>query len=341
MSTIPDPQTVREIAREYVLNDPRRAYDISPAILGKFGPDGLTKPEYHAYCDAVREAIKTATVTVSWPDEQPQEFACEVCTKSITAYPCVLCEHEPDPWNKCGRHCAEMHTYEPGQCELAPKRAEQPQDERDGDVRVRAFLNLHAERFAHDVITALAVGDGRTLELTRSGLTRLLNENKRLRELAIRTTDKLVLAPKDQCAALLAYDRTVIRCERIGDHWPALHAAQFGDGARVEWRDPEPSIEVDAALDARDAKATPTTGWILWDADGRWIGATTSPSDNGWRAVSINDAEAQEWQQRNCILDRMDEAGWRAYNEGDKARWQFEPGSRDEWLAARDAKGGE
>lgn len=132
------------------------------------------------------------------------------------------------------------------------------QDERDGDVRavaMRAFLDLHAERRGHDLIASLAVGDGRTLELTRSGLNRLLDENKRLRELATRTTDGLVLAPKDQCAALLAYDRTVIRCERIGDHWPALHTVRFGDGARVEWRDPEPSIEVDAALEARDAKA--------------------------------------------------------------------------------------
>jgi len=68
--TAPDPKTVREIAREYVLDDRHRAHDIAPAILGRFGPDELTRPEYYAYCDAVRKAIKTATVTVSWPDEQ-------------------------------------------------------------------------------------------------------------------------------------------------------------------------------------------------------------------------------------------------------------------------------
>ena len=90
-----------------------------------------------------------------------------------------------------------------------------------------------------------------------------------------------------------------------------------------------------AELDAREAKATPATGWILWDAEGRWFGSTTSPSDNGWRAVSINDAEAQEFQSRGFILDQMDEAGWRAYNAGDRARWQFEPGSRDVWLKAK------
>lgn len=92
------------------------------------------------------------------------------------------------------------------------------------------------------------------------------------------------------------------------------------------------------AMRPQATKSVPTTGWILWDAEGRWIGSTTSPSDNGWRAVSINDAEAEEWQQRGCILDRMDEAGWRAYNAGDLARWQFDPGSRDVWLKA---KGGE
>lgn len=68
--TIPDPKTVREIAREYVLNDRHRAHDIGPAVLERFGPDGLTKPEYHAYCDAVRKAIASAAVAVSWPDEQ-------------------------------------------------------------------------------------------------------------------------------------------------------------------------------------------------------------------------------------------------------------------------------
>lgn len=92
------------------------------------------------------------------------------------------------------------------------------------------------------------------------------------------------------------------------------------------------------AMRPEATKPVPTTGWVLWDAEGRWIGSTTSPAEDGWRAVSINAAEAEEWQQRGCILDRMDEAGWRAYNVGDLARWQFDPGSRDVWLKA---KGGE
>jgi len=73
--TAPDPQIVREIAREYVLDDRHRVHDIGPAVLGRFGPDGLTKPEYHAYCDAVREAIAMATVTVSWPAEHDSAYS--------------------------------------------------------------------------------------------------------------------------------------------------------------------------------------------------------------------------------------------------------------------------
>lgn len=94
--------------------------------------------------DAFDAAVNARTALAAQPDEQPQEFECEVCTKPITAYPCALCEHEPDPWNKCGRPCAEMHTYGPGQCELASQRAGQPTVEQDGDSaadRVRKTAN--------------------------------------------------------------------------------------------------------------------------------------------------------------------------------------------------------
>lgn len=68
-----DPKTVQQLATEHILDDARRAHDIGAAVLGHFGPDALTKAEYHAYCDAIREAITTATVAVSWPDAQPQD----------------------------------------------------------------------------------------------------------------------------------------------------------------------------------------------------------------------------------------------------------------------------
>lgn len=31
-------------------------------------------------------------------EAQVPTFECEVCTKPIVSYPCVLCEHEPAPW---------------------------------------------------------------------------------------------------------------------------------------------------------------------------------------------------------------------------------------------------
>lgn len=47
--------------------------------------------------------------------------------------------------------------------------------------RVEAFLDLHAQRRGHDVITSLAVGDGSTVELTQVLLRKLLADAKRLR----------------------------------------------------------------------------------------------------------------------------------------------------------------
>ena len=72
MTTTPDPKTVQQLATEHILDDARRAHDIGADVLGHFGPDALSKVEYHAYCDAVREAITTATIAVSWPAEQPR-----------------------------------------------------------------------------------------------------------------------------------------------------------------------------------------------------------------------------------------------------------------------------
>lgn len=121
----------------------------------------------------------------------------------------------------------------------------------------------------------------------------------------------------------------------------ATDAAQDGLSAtETAGNGAQESADVSTPVRAKELAAA-TTGWILWDAEGRWLHATTSPSNDGWRAVSINEDEVQEWQSKGAILDRMDEAGWRAYGEGDLARWQFEPGSRDKWLTARDAKAGE
>lgn len=291
MTTTPDPQTVREIARDCVADYIDDARDIAAHVMGHFGM-GVPGNVY-AWTDAVRSDLRA--VVPLWPDDLPQ-------------------------------------------------------DKRDGDEaagRVTAYLNDHRTRYPYDakgVIADLAAAYDNGLlpphELLEDDLRAILDNREQWRNLALsrgekRDGDVRVVDPLRDVDARVA-DNVIGLLksqQRPGEPVEIYNAiclliGQFG--GRIE--------AMDTALEARDAKATPTTGWILWDAEGRWRHVTTSTSDDGWRAVSINDAEAEEWQQRNCILDRMNEAGWRAYNEGDKGRWQFDPGSRDAWLAARDAK---
>lgn len=83
----------------------------------------------------------------------------------------------------------------------------------------------------------------------------------------------------------------------------------------------------------------PVGGWILWDSEGRWMHTTTWSAEanrqgDGWRAVSINEAEAREFQSKGCQLDQLDAAGWRAYNAL-RGSLDVTPGSRDRWLAKK------
>ena len=64
-----DPKTVREIAREIILDCGRNADDVGTYVYVRVGAD-LSKHEHGAWCSAIREAIRTAQITVSWPDEQ-------------------------------------------------------------------------------------------------------------------------------------------------------------------------------------------------------------------------------------------------------------------------------
>lgn len=83
--TAPDQRQVRQLAREHILDDARRAHDIGAAVLGHHGPDALTRHEYGAWCSAIREAIRTATVTVSWPGEQAQDVPTTMAAERIRA----------------------------------------------------------------------------------------------------------------------------------------------------------------------------------------------------------------------------------------------------------------
>ena len=91
-----------------------------------------------------------------------------------------------------------------------------------------------------------------------------------------------------------------------------------------------------------DQVAEPIGGWILWDSEGRWMHTTTwtmkaNRRDDGWLAVSLNEAEAREFQSKGCQLDQLDSAGWRAYKEL-RGSLGVTPGSRDRWLAKAGAR---
>jgi hypothetical protein len=68
MSAQPDPQLVREIAREHIRSGrPDLGITIELMLIGRV----LDREELAAWEDAVRQAIRTAAVT--WPDERAQD----------------------------------------------------------------------------------------------------------------------------------------------------------------------------------------------------------------------------------------------------------------------------
>lgn len=87
---------------------------------------------------------------------------------------------------------------------------------------------------------------------------------------------------------------------------------------------------------ADDSAREPVGGWILWDPEGRWMHTTAwtldaNRNDDGWKAVSINEAEGREFRAKGCLLDELDQAGWRAFDE--LRGTTNAAGSRDRWLA--------
>lgn len=66
----PEPEKVREIAREYLTDRINEPSDVGAYVMGFVGYD-LTKHEFGAWCSAVRTDLRAAVP--SWPDEQPQD----------------------------------------------------------------------------------------------------------------------------------------------------------------------------------------------------------------------------------------------------------------------------
>ncbi|ACU71833.1 hypothetical protein Caci_2924 [Catenulispora acidiphila DSM 44928] len=197
MTTTPDPKTVREIARKHIQSG--RA-EIDATIVQHFGPGLLGADEYWAWERAVEDERRKAVVTVavSWPDEEPQEFECEVCTKPITGYPCILCEHEPDPW--AAHRCDNCEGVDPGSCVAnvgaVVAVAEKPQDERDlfADIAdITAWLDssnpsskhedaMRVMKLGEEVGEAIAAYIGLTGQNPRKGVTHTMDDL--LKELA-------------------------------------------------------------------------------------------------------------------------------------------------------------
>lgn len=67
--TTPDPEIVREIARDCVADYINDARDIAAHVMGHFGMG--VPGDVYAWTDAVRTDLRA--VVPSWPDEQPQD----------------------------------------------------------------------------------------------------------------------------------------------------------------------------------------------------------------------------------------------------------------------------
>lgn len=140
MSETPDPQVVREIARTAVqrlATDSVRGRLVETAMAIHEVPYGSVN-EWHAMYNAAVEAMGNAVVTVSWPDEQPQDGRDDTRFRAaVEAARQVLLG--------LTLRDAERATLAALRAYNAAARTEQAdvkaaQDERDGDVRAPVLL---------------------------------------------------------------------------------------------------------------------------------------------------------------------------------------------------------
>lgn len=88
MTTTPDSQTVRSLARRFLLDDDLTADELDYVIYGHTGY-GVSHEKFQAWRDAVDADVQEATVTkvASWPGEQPQDerdATCAHCRRDLT-----------------------------------------------------------------------------------------------------------------------------------------------------------------------------------------------------------------------------------------------------------------
>lgn len=134
MATTADPETVREIARKAMEQAASRLPYYPEGVTGALvahGIDGRDMERWAAYGNAVREYIKTATVTVSWPTER------DLCGVQLPADSAARLGVSPD--TTCTRPDGHA-THNDGNGVLWVGRSCAEQDERDCDVRAVAAL---------------------------------------------------------------------------------------------------------------------------------------------------------------------------------------------------------
>ena len=131
--------------------------------------------------------------------------------------------------------------------------------------QVAAFLDLHAQRHSHDVIMSLAVGDGRTVELTRSGLNWLLS-------------DRAGMAEDAQDAESYRYLRDEISATMADDAWDLDGSESWILAEYVRWLAAGAPRDEDGRPDLRAVNP------VTRRADGtcRWCGVVKSKHPSRW-----------------------------------------------------------
>lgn len=244
-----NPDVVRELATEHILEDARRAHDVGAAVIGHFGPDALTKHQYGDYCTAIREAIATATVTVKWPDtvttalperREPAEFgivalhACDIQSTWIQVH------HVP---------CAEV----------VFGGTDDPEDTDAGELLARMAVHrcdaVAEPRDVSQMVDINVAGDGGTVTAVVHSSRRLDDEEQAAMVELLRATRRMEREKRQEAARQRDEDvRAVDRLLR------ELRARTGVDALKAVTRLEERYADRIAELHRRDAEGPVTSG---------------------------------------------------------------------------------
>jgi hypothetical protein len=281
MTTAPDPKTVREIATEHILDCGRNADDIGAYVMGHHGPDALTKHQYGAWCSAIRSAIRTAVVTVEWPDEQqPADVVTDLTGAGNGVHEITVVQQHPmigKWWQShcsCGYFASDLHNSheaaeQAGQIHVRKTSAADvvtADQQQDGAVRreaVQARYDNYVARHEHIGFACCSAhasaDDVPALLAERTALAARVAELEGEREADTRAVAAVVSARNRQLDSALRMLRA-----RFADRIAALDAA--------------PEVVIGAGSPETSALThCPTCGSPEWLADGR----------RGWNPIDV------------------------------------------------------